>query len=242
MGLSCLFQGLINETVASWDDSAEGGGSADTNPRGAAKSVEVEGFHRFCVAACAGGLAHTLTYPLDVVRARLSARHAPDRAASTGPDHGKPPAPLKTPAGGTSTVGGTPPPLHSVTREIFAEGAAFRGLGVTLLTAAPMIGLTQSSYELLKNEVISKELLQPGVVSCGLCGGLAGIVAQTVVFPLDTVRRRIQVLGGLGTQLIGRADFEFISGLYRGWGAAIVKVLPGVAVSLTVRDWLLGRF
>ena len=85
-----------------------------------------------------------------------------------------------------------------------------------------------------------------------LAGGIAGIVSKCAVFPLDTVRKRLQVQGPtLGRYvhtdipvysagiLAATKDIivrEGVRGLYKGLGVALLKSGPSAAVTLWVFD------
>lgn len=78
-----------------------------------------------------------------------------------------------------------------------------------------------------------------------VAGGLIGMCAQSVVHPLDTLRRRIQVTRSewispvrAFRQVLQR---DGVRGLYRGVLAANLKVAPAVAITLAARDVVLGR-
>jgi hypothetical protein len=78
------------------------------------------------------------------------------------------------------------------------------------------------------------------VVSLG-CGSLSGIVSSTATFPLDLVRRRMQLEGAGGrarvytTGLFGTFKHIFktegMRGLYRGIIPEYYKVVPGVGIA-----------
>ena len=67
-----------------------------------------------------------------------------------------------------------------------------------------------------------------------LLGGMAGIVAATVCYPLDTIRRRMQMKGVVyANQLDAFAKIyagEGLRGFYRGWAANTMKVVPQNAI------------
>jgi len=78
-----------------------------------------------------------------------------------------------------------------------------------------------------------------------IAGGIIGMAAQTIIHPLDTLRRRIQVTR---TEWVRPMEAlrrvlraEGVRGLYRGCFAANLKVAPSVAITLTARDAVLGR-
>ena len=61
----------------------------------------------------------------------------------------------------------------------------FRGLGPGLLSIAPMSGMTFALHEYLLNLGLEK----------AFSGLLAGMVARTIIFPLDTIKRRMMAQG-----------------------------------------------
>ena len=84
----------------------------------------------------------------------------------------------------------------------------YRGVGPTLLAIAPFMAIQQSTYDVLKQQAIQHQL-EPSAPLFLVCGSIAGGMAQTVnnpfnqlhynhhslqaVYPLDVVRRRMQV-------------------------------------------------
>ena len=78
------------------------------------------------------------------------------------------------------------------------------------------------------------------------CGAVAGMVGQTVAYPLDLVRRRMQVQGFSGTHYNYRGGIlatmrqivteEGVKGLYRGMIPNYYKVIPAVSVSFMVYE------
>ncbi|KAI7902660.1 mitochondrial carrier domain-containing protein [Cokeromyces recurvatus] len=77
-----------------------------------------------------------------------------------------------------------------------------------------------------------------------VCGGLAGLVAQTSSYPLEVIRRRMQVSGLLDpNQFVGFVEtikdiyrVKGMKGFYVGLTIGYVKVVPMVAVSFAVYE------
>ena len=72
------------------------------------------------------------------------------------------------------------------------------------------------------------------------CGSIAGLVSSTATFPLDLIRRRMQLQGQGGRQVqytsYGHAFStvirrEGLTGLYHGILPEYYKVVPGVAIA-----------
>jgi len=134
------------------------------------------GAHKQQAALAAGSLAGVtavcLTYPLDLVRAAM----AKPSSVYTSMFHA----------------------LRSISAER-GVGALYSGISATVLGVAPYAGLKFASYEALKGVVgaslgLDESQLRPWQrVSAG---ALAGLLAQTAVYPLDVVRRRMQMHDG----------------------------------------------
>ena len=78
-------------------------------------------------------------------------------------------------------------------------------------------------------------------------GSAAGLAAQTICYPLDTVRHRMQA-NGIGGQprvyastwdcVAQMAAKEGVRGFFRGWGLNAFRALPGAAVQFSSYDTL----
>ena len=87
----------------------------------------------------------------------------------------------------------------------------------------PNLGINFASYELLRGIITPPG--KSGVHRKLLCGALAGSISQTLTYPFDVLRRKMQVtgMGALGYKYNGALDAlqsilrtEGIRGLYRG--------------------------
>ena len=175
----------------------------------------------FVSGAIAGAAATTITYPLDLLRTRFAAQGSDKVYAS----------------------------LRSGIREIARdEGLVgfFQGLGAGIGQILPYMGLFFSAYETLRPSLA--DLALPFGSGDATAGVLAGVFAKTGVFPVDLIRKRLQVqgptrgryAGGLipvysksvwGT---GRAIViaEGWRGLYRGLGVGLAKSAPASAITM----------
>ena len=79
------------------------------------------------------------------------------------------------------------------------------------------------------------------------CGSIAGLISSTLTFPLDLVRRRMQLEGqrGLQTQIssyshVVRSVYgrQGLAGFYQGIVPEYFKVIPGVAIAFCVFELL----
>ena len=167
----------------------------------------------------AGVTAVVCTYPLDLVRATMA-----------------------TPAGAHHvSMSGA---LTSIARER-GVGALYAGVTATCVGVAPYAGLKFLSYEALKGALGTFTGLQESELkpSQRLVSGLvAGVVAQTFVYPLDVVRRRMQtsasaVYTSTWDALSTIARQEGVrNGLYRGLTLNYLKTMPNVAIYMSLYD------
>ena len=175
----------------------------------------------FLSGAAAGAVATALTYPLDLLRTRFAAQN--NRKVYK------------------SLVG-------SVAHIARAEGwrGYFHGLGSGLGQVVPYMGLFFAVYEGLRPEV--QELHLPFGSGEALAGTMASVIAKTGVFPLDLIRKRLQVQGparnmfaegqvpeyGRGALHVGKAVIarEGWRGLYKGLGISLVKAAPASAITM----------
>ena len=113
-----------------------------------------------------------------------------------------------------------------VVREEGGVRALYRGLLTTALGVAPYVGLNFASYEFLRSVLTPPE--RPASVPRKLtCGALAGSISQTLTYPFDVLRRKMQVNGmkgavcgpqyhGVLDALMSILRSEGVKGLYRG--------------------------
>lgn len=185
----------------------------------------------------AGLSAVFATYPLDVVRARLAFQVT-----------------------GEHIYFGVIDTFRTIKIEEGRKGF-FRGIIPSLLGMAPYAGLSFYTFETLKAFCLSTfpdALGRPCPKTTGglvlftpaklLCGGLAGAVAQTLVYPLDVARRKIQLASMLpeADKYNGKRwwtilyvvyqDHGIRNGLFRGLTVNYLRVMPMTAVSFTVYE------
>jgi solute carrier family 25 (mitochondrial thiamine pyrophosphate transporter), member 19 len=113
------------------------------------------------------------------------------------------------------------------------------------------MGILFGTYESTRTSLYSSTAFSPRT-SDFLAGGMAGIVSKCAVFPLDTIRKRLQVQGPTRERYIHKdipiysqgilhaiKDIirrEGLRGLYKGLGVALLKSGPSAAVTLWVFD------
>ncbi|KAI7839404.1 hypothetical protein COHA_006805 [Chlorella ohadii] len=110
------------------------------------------------------------------------------------------------------------------------SGAAFyRGLGASMLGIGPYMALELTSYDLLPQELPSFAR-----------GFAAAFIATVTCYPLDTIRRHIQLQAGrsVAFHVAARTILkdDGLAGLYRGFVPNALKNLPNKGVKLSVFD------
>ncbi|KAF5026555.1 hypothetical protein F66182_1344 [Fusarium sp. NRRL 66182] len=174
----------------------------------------------FIAGAASGATATSVTYPLDLLRTRFAAqgRHRIYQS------------------------------LRSAIWDIkHDEGwrGFFRGIGPGLGQIVPFMGIFFVTYESLR---LSMEgLHMPWGSGDATAGMFASIISKTAVFPLDLVRKRIQVQGPARSQYVYGNIPEYATargaiksilltegfrGLYKGLTISLLKSAPASAVTL----------
>lgn len=109
----------------------------------------------------------------------------------------------------------------------------YRGLSSTLLQEVPGYFFFFGGYELSRSFFASggsKDELGP--VPLMLSGGIAGICLWLVIYPVDCIKSRIQVLSMFGKQagfirtLVSVVKNEGVAALYSGLKATLVRAFP----------------
>ncbi|EIW83005.1 mitochondrial carrier [Coniophora puteana RWD-64-598 SS2] len=221
-------------------------------------TLELDTPKRLASGALAGITSVCSTYPLDLVRSRLSIATASvmhQQASQVSASSSRPPL-----TAGIHTQSSIPPVLKSeltmqamtlkVMREEGGVRALYRGLVATAVGVAPYVGINFAAYEALRGVVTP-----PGkntVVRKLACGALAGSISQTLTYPFDVLRRKMQVTGmksggmakynGAFDALFSIVRTEGLKGLYRGLWPNLLKVAPSIATSFftyeLVKDFL----
>ncbi|XP_056133194.1 mitochondrial coenzyme A transporter SLC25A42-like [Lampris incognitus] len=176
-------------------------------------------FPRFLAGSLAGTTAAMLTYPLDMVRARMAV----------------------TAREMYSNI------MHVFVRISQEEGlkTLYRGFTPTILGVIPYAGITFFTYETLKKLHAEKtKRPQPYPYERLAFGACAGLIGQSASYPLDVVRRRMQTAGVTGSScrtIVGTmreivTQEGVVRGLYKGLSMNWVKGPIAVGVSFTTFD------
>jgi len=177
-----------------------------------------------------------MTYPLDVIRARLAFQ-----------------------VSGETVYTGIRDAFRVIITQEGGLRALYKGIVPTMLGMVPYAGLSFYGFENLKiflleyfPHIFGKPcprndgqlvLILPAKL---ICGGMAGAFAQTVSYPLDVARRKMQLALMLPESHKFRTWYLTLynvvkehgirRGLYRGLTVNYIKVTPMVAVSFSMYE------
>ncbi|CAG7720576.1 unnamed protein product [Allacma fusca] len=170
-------------------------------------------YKRFVAGSLAGMTAQSLTYPLDLTRARLAVS---PRSRYTN--------------------------LLDVFSKIVKEegfSTLYRGYIATMVGVIPYAGTSFFVYESLKNWHARKSEQPINPLERLIYGATAGGIAQTSSYPLDIVRRRLQVgqfSRGYSYSIIGILKEVYREeGIFHGWfkGITLNFIKGPIAVGLS---------
>jgi hypothetical protein len=175
----------------------------------------------FAAGSLSGFTASLMTYPLDLVRTRLSGTIGLDVRYN----------------GIAQTF------VLTLKEEGFF--ALFRGIGPTLAGSIPYEGIKFGSYDLLKK--LLPEDIDPKASFAGkmICGGGAGMIATILTYPNDTVRRRLQMQGSGGQARLYSSAWDCYKKLwkhegftvyYRGLLPTLVRAMPNMGIQFACYD------
>ncbi|KAI0838585.1 solute carrier family 25 member 42 [Hypoxylon sp. FL0890] len=195
---------------------------------------------RLICGGIAGITSVFFTYPLDIVRTRLSIQSASFAALGDTPKD-KLPGMWTTMAMMYKEEGGIP--------------ALYRGIIPTVAGVAPYVGLNFMTYEFVRKVLTPEGDQNPSAARKLLAGAVSGAVAQTCTYPFDVLRRRFQIntMSGMGYKYksIGDAVRVILAqegprGLYKGLIPNLLKVAPSMAANWlsfeVTRDFLHNSF
>ena len=185
--------------------------------------------------AVAGFTSVVSTYPLDLVRSRISIASAS----------------MYTSGGKSKTVLPRVPGVWETTLKVYREEGGIRGLYrgclATSLGVAPYVAFNFFFYESARSFLTKSDGTPPSSITKLFIGAFAGSVSQTLTYPVDVVRRRMQVSGmknsSLGVQdksgldsLRNMVAQHGIRGLYHGLLPNLLKVAPSTGAYFLTYD------
>eukprot|EP00978_Attheya_sp_CCMP212_P028171 scaffold96556_cov50-Attheya_sp.AAC.1 len=186
---------------------------------------------RGLMGGTAGLVATVVTHPLDVVRTRVTLNNV-------------------NPKRGHEAIADSENPLQTVRAIVSSGGGAralWRGLMPATLGVVPFAAAQHSLYDLSKHTIAC--YYEPTVPLFIACGVGAGMAAQTLVYPLEVIRRRQIEIGAGGSKVNFTMKSAYrsiirdggVQGLYAGILPAYLRVAPAVVISLLIRHHVIGR-
>lgn len=183
-------------------------------------------FSRLTAGAVAGITSVVSTYPLDLVRSRISIASAS----------------LYTGRGNKVHIPGVWETAVQVYRTEGGLRGLYRGCIPTSMGVAPYVAFNFFFYEQACGFLTAHDGTPPSPLLKLLCGAWAGAISQTLTYPLDVVRRRMQV-AGMANSTLGYHDKNGVDairnivrrsgirGLYFGLIPNLLKVAPSMGTS-----------
>ncbi|CAI5724540.1 unnamed protein product [Peronospora destructor] len=167
-----------------------------------------------------GITATVVTYPLDLFRTAFASQGMPKRFPT-----------MRSLA------------LHLWTRQGFR--GFYSGLGATTFQIAPYMGLSFGIYTTLNEVAVQHRSKQANVdanvwmpLSTALSyvgsGAVAGLVSKLVVYPLDTVKKRMQIAPCATLRNVRR-----IRGLYKGTVPSLLKSVVAASTTFATYEFTL---
>ncbi|KAL6330982.1 hypothetical protein AAG906_009410 [Vitis piasezkii] len=180
----------------------------------------------------AGGTAVLFTYPLDLVRTKLAYQVVGSTKLN-----------IKGIVHAEQAYRGILDCFSKTYREAGVRGL-YRGGAPALYGIFPYSGLKFYFYEEMKSHVPEKH--KKDITVKLACGSVAGLLGQTLTYPLDVVRRQMQVqrlsashigdVKGTMETLVSIAQTQGWKQLFSGLSINYLKVVPSVAIGFTVYD------
>ncbi|ODV89605.1 hypothetical protein CANCADRAFT_141233 [Tortispora caseinolytica NRRL Y-17796] len=180
------------------------------------KDFEIGSTSNFLAGSIAALSATLITYPFDLLRTRFVAQSTHNKAYHS----------LR----------------HAVTSIYRQDGLQgfFKGASLSLITVSPYMGIFFWTYGMLY-DIVNGTFLPPEATA----GFFAGGFAKAAVYPLDTVRRFIQVQGANQTNFSPHPKLHSyletvryilrengVQGLYRGLPVSVIKAAPASALTM----------
>ncbi|KAE8670899.1 Mitochondrial substrate carrier family protein isoform 2 [Hibiscus syriacus] len=140
--------------------------------------------------------------------------------------------------------------LSAVNKILKEDGVLgfFRGNGLNVVKVAPESAIKFYAYEMLKNVIGDSTGDKSGDVGTSgrlLAGGLAGAVAQCVIYPMDLVKTRLQTCafeGGKPPKLAKLTKDIWVQegprAFYKGLVPSLLGIIPYAGIDLTVYESL----
>lgn len=187
------------------------------------------------IAGSVGGVVSVaVTYPLDLVRARITVQTASLSRLNKG---------RRVEAPGVMQT------IRDVVRHEGGVRALYRGIVPTTMGVAPYVAINFALYEYMRDAMDQLEQDFSNPLWKLSAGAFSSFVGGVIIYPLDLLRKRYQV----ANMAQGELGFEYRSvahalttifqkegffGAYKGLTANLYKIVPSMAVSWLCYDTL----
>lgn len=226
-------------------------------------------FRRLISGSLAGVTSVFFTYPLEVVRVRLAFETKRDSRSSLSSICKKIYNEAPPPRRPIAVDGAVATTVKAVEKITPRSGLAnfYRGFSATIMGMIPYAGMSFLTHDtvgdLLRHPMIAEHTTLPLPANSPpgkpaplrswaelSSGGIAGLISQTSAYPLEVIRRRMQVGGAVGDghrlHVMETVKMIFkekgVKGFWVGLTIGYVKIVPMAAVSFYVyergKTWL----
>jgi len=155
--------------------------------------------HVFTAAGLGATVACTCCYPLDIVKTRIMAQT------------------------GRKYYRGVGDAFVKIWLDEGVQGL-FRGLPITMMSVVPMIALNFAFYDQFM--LVFQDVGSPRLHSL-LAGGSAGALVSTLLFPIDLIRRQMQMVGVGGRPLVYAGTADAVRQVFNmGFSSKTARPLP----------------
>ncbi|KAL7271075.1 hypothetical protein RUND412_006192 [Rhizina undulata] len=222
--------------------------TVNVNPEGdvsLSDEINLQGLGYFLAGGLAGTISRTATAPFDRIKVYLIAQtgKAPKGVVN---------AAIKGDAVKVATKAAGP--IKEAIRTLWRAGGVssfFAGNGLNIIKVLPESAIKFGSFEAAKRTLAKLEgandVNQISPLSRFLAGGIGGVVSQFSIYPIDTLKFRMQCEmvenGARGNKLIAETLIKTwknggIQNFYRGLPLALIGIFPYSAIDLGMFEYM----
>jgi len=141
--------------------------------------------------------------------------------------------------------------IGSLTHMYKMEGMRgfFKGNGATVAKIAPFSAFEFYFYEIIKSNLYpGVPRNQMGYKQNILCGGMTGVLASTLTYPMDLVKTYLTINMESNTKISMTDQTKMIYrqhgffGLYKGWTLSMCGIAPFIGFKMASFDFLMQNF
>jgi len=128
--------------------------------------------------------------------------------------------------------------------------ALWRGNGTNCVKVAPQTCFRFATYDIAKAYICADQS-EPTFAERLICGGLAGLTSQTLIYPLEPVKTRLAIdlngtYKGMFDCLLKIRKYEGTGALFKGLCPALIGIVPYSAIDLCLfnltKDMYINRY